>query len=668
MRDFKYVQRLYWQAYETQEKLDGIMDYFKKFKGSCDEIALLEVGYCMEDRFISLDVIKNRCARIKEAIAGLRSEGFNKIHINIMNTYGHSENVISPKYIPDFDTMEGYDGAKAKIIPCPNSERFLGYLKKKYELLAECDPDVMWIDDDVRLHHIVPVKYGCFCDICLGKFGRETGVSYTRDELIDELLPDRFPEENTIRQKWLLFNRETIGKTIRTATEAVHRVNKDIVMGLMTPDYEYNLYSAPDLNEYGKIMKNHNDEIKFRPGSGFWTDSIPLGAVYKGLHIGRIISSADPQAEFLSEVEGWPYQTLEKTPDFTAFEISAHIGIGGVTGITINLTECMGNDDREQSSYLEMLHNRRPFFKTLAESIQDHRHIGFYPYSHELQWAFNETKEDMANFSGGGSLDSQKLVELGIPISFDREENLGVLISGQAAKSLSAEMIVKISKNGIYTDGKSARIMAKICDDNIFGAEFADLPEYGVYEKYLAHPFNEGYNGYNRASATSLDKSNNTDAVMRLKGAIPLTEMYNYDDEALGLYGMTAYENGNGGRTVVTSYLPWEHIHFLHKRHQITQALDWISNGKMPVKINSPYKIAQSVWEREEDSVIVLFNISFQRAHEIELYVRYSGVVEELQADGNWIVKGSIKDNTYIVPDVDPWSVRVLKVRRSINE
>ncbi|MBD3239514.1 MAG: hypothetical protein GF331_02940 [Chitinivibrionales bacterium] len=104
------------------------------------------------------------------------------------------------------------------------------------------------------------------------------------------------------------------------------------------------------------------------------------------------------------------------------------------------------------------------------------------------------------------------------------------------------------------------------------------------------------------------------------------------------------------------------HIHFLHKRSQITNVLDFISAGRMPVRVLSPYKIALSIWENEQEAVIVLFNISFQHAEEVSLDVRYRGTASELNLDGAWTECGTLAEGRYKVRDVRPWSVRVVKV------
>ncbi len=96
-RDFKFIQRLYWQAYNTPKKRQAFLDTFHHHHGCCDEVCLFEVDYCMEDRFVPLSEIRRRVPYIKESVAFFRANGLAKIHINIMNVYGFSRTVLEQK-------------------------------------------------------------------------------------------------------------------------------------------------------------------------------------------------------------------------------------------------------------------------------------------------------------------------------------------------------------------------------------------------------------------------------------------------------------------------------------------------------------------------------------------------------------------------------------------
>ena len=68
-----------------------------------------------------------------------------------------------------------------------NDESFLSeYAAVIYDIYARTGADFIWVDDDVRYGHM-PIGNGCFCDICIGKFNRETIIRLTVRDLSQSL-------------------------------------------------------------------------------------------------------------------------------------------------------------------------------------------------------------------------------------------------------------------------------------------------------------------------------------------------------------------------------------------------------------------------------------------------------------------------------------------------
>jgi hypothetical protein len=663
MYQFKYIIRLYWPSVNSRLKLERVVQYLETYRSACDEVCIFTEGDLMDRHSIPLDEYRSRGVWMSEIIRTLKEKGF-KTHINIMITYGHYEHMENIDYIPPFPKMKGHNGIIASSIPCPNSAKFKEYIFEKYRIFALCRPDVIWVDDDLRMERHRPVMYGCFCDICMDKFNKLHATSFERESLVNELLKDNYPEENELRAKWLEFNRQTCADTLKIIKEAVHGTDKDIVLGLMAVEYVNNMYSFPDYKLFGEILKNSKRRLVFRCGNGLRDDSIPFSAVYRGINIAYQVKNSI-EAEFVSEVEGIPYQTLDKTPEFTAFEISCQLGLGGVSGLMLNLMDGMGNDWTEQVAYLDMAKRKRPFFKSLSESLQGHRQLGFYPYLNQSMWAYNDTKEDLYGFDDLGTRNALKLIELGIPLSHDPDNNLGTIISGKTAKTLSEEQIEELCKKDLYVDGTAAKIInEKKGHTKIFGVECINIPSGGVYEKFTDDKLNGIYNGYNRDSYIRNNMFVEEAIALKSKGAKALTEIFDYDDKNTGFMGTAIHCNSFGGKNAVMGFSPWIYINFLHKRYQITEVLDWISGGKLPVKVKSPYKIALALWEGDRDVVIPLYNISFQPVKELKLWTVYNGKLSELGEDGVWKKLPAIENGLIGLECFKPWSTRVLKIKK----
>jgi hypothetical protein len=311
-----------------------------------------------------------------------------------------------------------------------------------------------------------------------------------------------------------------------------------------------------------------------------------------------------------------------------------------------------------------MLSQEKSFLSGMAEAIQQHNQIGFYPYINEFQWAENETRRNLNEFTDMGAGLSRTLMELGIPISYDYFNRLGTIISGKSARAATKEEIVDLFKKPVYTDGESAEIIcAKSDDTGIFGAELHPIPRGGTYEKFNEHNLNGEYIGYNRDGYMAARYGEQPYGIA-LQGAEPLSELYDYDNKKTGYYGAVINRHTLWGKTAVFGFLPWRYIHFLHKRRQITLVLDWLCGG-LPVMIESPNKIAVSIWESSADAVIIFYSISFQPVQNLNFRTKYQGMVQELEKNGSWTDKKCNTESLISLGIMEPWSVKTIKIKRN---
>jgi hypothetical protein len=87
---------------------------------------------------------------------------------------------------------------------------------------------------------------------------------------------------------------------------------------------------------------------------------------------------------------------------------------------------------------------------------------------------------------------------------------------------------------------------------------------------------------------------------------------------------MTAYENRLGGRVIVVGYSPWWYLHSAFKRFQTINAADWISKGRLPLRIEETCAIAPFVRMNHEQTrgVMVLLNTALGPVETVTVHLR----------------------------------------------
>ena len=128
---------------------------------------------------LPLKEFSRRIGILKQRMEQARQRGY-KTGINILTTIGHHNEDLENSLKGDYTYMTGIDGNVSHGSFCPNDDNMREYIRTIYELTTEANPDYIWIDDDVRLGHML-IGYGCFCDNCLKIFEQETGARYTRE-------------------------------------------------------------------------------------------------------------------------------------------------------------------------------------------------------------------------------------------------------------------------------------------------------------------------------------------------------------------------------------------------------------------------------------------------------------------------------------------------------
>ena len=373
-------------------------------------------------------------------------------------------------------------GVEAQGSACPLDDVFRQQTGERLKIWAETKPDVIWIDDDYRLHnHGTPLfavsegksgyqDFYCFCDKHISRFNRENGTNLTRGELVGEILKAGKPSE--IRNKYFDFLNKTMIETAEWVEKSVHSVSPDTRIALMT--------SIPDIHT--AEGRNWNDVLTafsgkyapiVRPHFGPYSENAPRDFIncYKMLDqsIEQIRETYDGEIDFCPEIENTRYTVWSKSVAATTFQLRL-AAFSGCKDITLALHDLDGGALSDETLYEKMLiKEKKRLDKLVSLKLGDSERIGVgIPTSGDS--AKNYILKDGEGYERlGGCYRSVEnyLLRMGIPCKYEiakryTNEYHGegvVALDGYSANFLSDGQLRNIFKGGVFLDGAALEIL-----------------------------------------------------------------------------------------------------------------------------------------------------------------------------------------------------------------
>ena len=140
-----------------------LLGLFEKHKGVTDEITFFTAETVCP---LPLDVVRKHADVLARRMVETRGKGYSA-GINVLATLGHLTESLSTSLSGPYTPVTGIQGDVCRGSICPNDENSREYIRQLYTIIAQANPDYIWIDDDVRMAWHPPVLAGCFCDRCL---------------------------------------------------------------------------------------------------------------------------------------------------------------------------------------------------------------------------------------------------------------------------------------------------------------------------------------------------------------------------------------------------------------------------------------------------------------------------------------------------------------------
>ncbi len=337
-------------------------------------------------------------------------------------------------------------GVEAGDSFCPLDPEFRSIYTENLVKLAKTHPDLIMIDDDLRMAAHGPVAIGCACPRHMALFNkraRDAGhirQDMSREELASVLFKGR---PTPLRRVWLELQGDTLRDFARELRAAVDTVDPSIRLGhcacLSTWDLD-----GVDSIELARIFAGQNKPFLRLIGAPYWNAIkafrvTGLGTVTDVLRMEKAwCDQLAPDIELMSEGDTFPrprYQTPASYLECYHQVLTAD-GFGDILKYMFDA----GHEPDYETGYLRLHERKSELREAMGRAFADTEPAGIYVYEPMKKVA----ESDLIGLTGYGYF--ERFVpaaanfgsRLGLPVSFRKTPYTPVtLVFGESARSIA---------------------------------------------------------------------------------------------------------------------------------------------------------------------------------------------------------------------------------------
>ena len=560
---FKLTWRISDVIWMDDEKYADLVKALTQEEDVADELAFF-LAEPSNGAYHPLDDVAKRAEVFRKRAADWRARG-KSVGINVWPSFGNGESYHVTKMRPPmpFRHMVGMDGSVDAGLACPMSEEFLDYIHKKYVILAQAEPDFIWVDDDTRFTHLGGAPYPCFCEECVKNF--DGGRFQNREELVEALNRE---ENAELRRQWSSYGGDRLARFCQEVRAAIDEVNPEIDGAFMSVGPTHTTFSGDFIHKCMEALRSRRG----RPGHGFYYETKPDEMLEKTMEAGRqIVDYPDTVTEILYEEENCPCTMLEKSVHTRRNEVSLALA-AGCTGVAFNHINVNLLMDHRMAREIKELHEQRPQWEKYCEFAAELPWAGLWPafswhmaenmdcengWFHEYDPDYAITKPDA-------------LGKIGLPLTVERESSCAVVFSGKTIRAFDEKELEKMFSGNVFMDVYALMELWKLGHGDWAGVK-AGESHGSVWEVLTDHEFNGPFEGFLHSGI-----------YLPAYDLVPVKEGVESLAYSKDPYGncfescLSKYENELGGKVVVSGYDCWRFIGDPHKQWQFRSIAKWM--------------------------------------------------------------------------------------------
>lgn len=443
----------------------------------------------VNDGHLTMEETKPWLDMIASFIPRLRARGIS-VSLNPWITTLHTDRGRKLKPGQNFTTMVDYKGNQAQAVACPLCPDFQKYIRKMYSAYAALGFDVIWVEDDFRLHNHAPLEWGgCFCSLHMKEFERRAGRKLSREDFVKNISRPGTPHPD--RAVWLDTMRDTMNGFAALLGDAVHAVAPDTRVALMSSGPQAHAAEGRDWKAVFSGLAGKKRPLD-RPHLPAYNEVSGRQYCLEFQRYSRLTAAVVPEdTELWPELDNFPHTRFSKSHKFAGLEMESTLSIGA-EGITINIFDMMGNGIAEREKNEKLLSERKPYLQAvqaLGAKRAAERGVCVLVEPDTVRTLYaDEAAAGPQALVPRQTFWAEYLSAFGIANHMAKKPALGetVAVSGQYFRSKKPEEIRALAREHcLLLDGDSVEILLERGCGDVIGAESARW-----------HPLNGGYQSY----------------------------------------------------------------------------------------------------------------------------------------------------------------------------
>ena len=622
-QNFKYILRFTIEpGFHEEERLDKLAHFCGQ--AGIDNVSVFINAEELNNGHLTVEDTKKWMDMVLRSKAKLAQLGIT-LSINPWATLFQIDRGRTLKEGQDFNLMVDPFGRKASAHVCPICPKWRSYIKEIFSLYASVHPEVIWVDDDMRLQNHAPLQWGgCFCEKHMALFSHRVGRKLTREEFHAAIVQPGNP--HPYREIWLEAARKDIVDVCRIIGTAVHEISPDTHVGLMSD--EATIFCAEDRDWTAMLdaLACKGTRVS-RPHLGSYCETSPQACLWNFSTATRFSRAVLPRkTEIYPELENFSYSRFFKSRTFTKFQLDTSLMLD-INGMTFNIFDMMGNGVLIREGYHEELAQTKQFANSvlgLQPKLEDLRGVKVLCSEHSSHTIHTSTGKSLYELIPKELFWAGLLSSYGIPNCIDLDGNQQdriVAVSGQYLRNLCAEELESLFEhNFVLLEGEAANTLFEMGFGQLAGIENALWREmdsgYQVYEQVCD---GKEYYGVNEARMTSQFLAGDYLDIEYSGHACSITDVRNPEGKRVGV-GIAVYEN----RVLILPYGHfkwWLQTHLNPIRQAIVQdVLKNIGHEECSVFVRGDPNIMAHLYDKGDHYLLLLANFSGDNHPSIRLY------------------------------------------------